>query len=260
MALLEVHTFPDGDDTSLTLFNEEWGRALAIGDDWQRLRIGIMCAVEPDVGNNLLLTRASLGISTAANDHLGSGAAEFWVGANVAGPGADINGTTWVWNPGGGVNPFYTVTTYSRIQSLGGVITGGWNAGSAGIPTTTGAVKRRWPIMVEYEKWGTNIFCGWGALNVFEGDPAQNKDFTVNQFVEAMENPSRYLCRNSNIPIGDEEVRYLGHNAFPNFDVNEATRGALVAPHVGWNKAVLGFRVYAIAAARLEPNPVPPLP
>jgi len=258
MALIEVHTFPEGNDNSLTLSNEEWGRELAIGSDWQRLRIGIMCAVEPDAGNNLPFARLSLGCSTAANDHLGSAAANLWIGGQLAGNALSLNGATWAWNAGGGVNPFYTVSLWTRLQSLAGVISGTFNAGSAAIPTTTGAVSRRWPMFIELEKKGTSMYSGLAAFNIFEGNPIQDKDYDVPAFIAAMEHATAYVATGGNsLPIDGDTVTNLGYTIFPNYDVNAAAQGEVIAPHVGWNKAGYGFRIYTLAVARLEPNPTP---
>lgn len=257
MALIESIVFPGGVDQCLTLFNEEWGRTLAIGDDWTRLRIGLLCSVEPNGASNIPTARLSVGMSSAANMHLGSAAAGLWYGFNVGGGSASLSGATWVYGAGGG-NPYYHCDAFTRIRSLAGALSGTFNAGAASVPTTGGLVVRRWPVFVELEKVGTTMVVGAAMINLSEGDPTIRAaySYTLADMILALEDGTLFIATGSNsVNIGSTFCHNLGSTTFAAHPTNAAVHGETDSVHIGWNKGAFGFRVYAVGVSRLEPTP-----
>ena len=81
-------------DKYLTLANEEWVRTLAIGNDWNKLRLGLLLAVTPNGTNPLGGTALMLGLCSGKTNPYGAASTTNFVGAGLHGsaPGVTITG------------------------------------------------------------------------------------------------------------------------------------------------------------------------
>jgi len=247
MAIIFEETFSDGPDKGLVLSNEEWGRALQIGSDWTRIRMGMLVAMEPDGINNLSGAQFRFGFSTAANDHLGSLAAKLWYGAVLNGGSSTINylGGNYTYSNNSG-NSHYAVTNLPRVRALDGVLSGSSNSGSYYIPTLNNN-KRRAPICVQLKKSGTAMIASPRCPPSGAGSPI---DFTLADLLATMEDPTddavttTLPCRGINLTGS--------WTSFADYPDHAAAYGEIVAPHIGWNKTVAKLHVYAVVVSRFE--------
>mgnify|MGYP003377941999 CR=1 FL=1 len=94
-------------DKYLTLANEEWVRTLAIGNDWNKLRLGLLLAVTPDGTNPLGGTALMLGLCSGKTNPYGAASTTNFVGAALHGstPGATTGTLSYVAGAG---NPYFT--------------------------------------------------------------------------------------------------------------------------------------------------------
>lgn len=244
MALIGTTTFDDGADKYLELSNEEWGRAIAILGDWNKLRVGMMCAIVPDGTNNLLGAQMRFGMSTSKSDHLGSLSANLWYGITFASNGITLLGGTLTYNAASGF-PWFEANLVGCVRSLDSVLSGVEAAGDYAIPATTGSTLRRWPVVVEFEKSGTNlIVVGWGVNN--PGAPFTETDFTLNEFIEMFSsNPLQPAIAGNNLAG-------MSSNTFADHTTNAGIHGQTVAVHIGWNKVSTPLRVYAVGVSRIS--------
>jgi len=247
MAIIFEETFSDGSDKGLVLSNEEWGRALQIGSDWTRIRMGMLVAMEPDGVNNLSGAQFRFGFSTAANDHLGSLAAKLWYGAVLNGGSSTINylGGSYTYTANSN-NSYYATVNLPRVRALNGTLSGSSNSGTYYIPTLNNN-KRRAPICVQLKKSGTTMIVSPRCPPSGAGSPV---DFTLADLLATMEDPTddavstTLLCRG---------IGLTGSwTSFADYPDHAAAYGEIVAPHIGWNKTVAKLHVYAVVVSRFE--------
>ena len=133
-------------DKYLTLANEEWVRTLAIGNDWNKLRLGLLLAVTPDGTNNLGGTALMLGVCSGKTHPYGAASTTNFVGAGLHGstPGGPTGTLTYVAGAG---NPYFTSGGSSTASRVGGDLVGGAGAATPFVLTAnTGSTQRRSPV------------------------------------------------------------------------------------------------------------------
>jgi hypothetical protein len=247
--LIASETFADGPAKYLALNNEEYGREIAIGSTWIRIRVGAMIQLEADGTNNILTGSLRMGISSSKSDHAGNATPSFWLGGLWNSTGADLNGSTWAYTAAGG-NPHFRGGGAVRAQILAGIITAALGAGTPALPTNTGTVKRRWPLLLELRKSGTNIIVALAVFNA-PSDAISANDFTHAQFLEMMLNPSDGT---SGVwpTINGIALNNFGASTFGNYPTNAGVHGEVDAVQFGWNKVLTAMRLFSIAVVRFE--------
>jgi hypothetical protein len=159
MPNISSRTFSTGADKCVELANNEYLRTMAIGNNWTRIRVGILAALQPNGTNNIASCRLLLGLCSGKSNPYGAAATTNFIGARIIGKAAGDGTATY--NAGGG-NPYFLDTDPgfpAAVRKVGGVITTvqesvGFSA--AGITTTTGALQRRSPFFVEIVKGSPN--------------------------------------------------------------------------------------------------------
>jgi hypothetical protein len=247
MAIIYQETFSDGPDKGLVLSNEEWGRALQIGSDWTRIRMGMLVAMEPDGVNNISGAQFRLGFSTAANDHLGSLSAKLWYGAVLNGGSSTINyaGGSYTYTANSN-NSYFATANLPRVRALNGALSGSSNSGTYYIPTLNNN-KRRAAICIGLKKSSTTLVSaprcppsGAGAI----------VDFTLADLLATMEDATDDAV----VPtLACKGINLTGSStSFSSYPDHAAAYGEIVAPHIGWNKTVAKLHVYAVVISRFE--------
>lgn len=184
MALIDLITFSDGDDKYLELAGESWGRQLAIGTNWNRIRVGIMCHLVGDPGTTLLGALFMLGFSNGANQHALSQTASLWYGPALGSSAANYSGGSWAYNAGSG-NPYFSIshTSTGFFRIVNGVITRSAGSSTSIVPTSTG-LARRWLLFSEIARDGTAGKMGFASGATFSGF---NQDYLRASFLDGME-------------------------------------------------------------------------
>lgn len=245
---IEEITFGDGPDKCLTLANEEWGRRLAVGSSWTRLRIGILFHLLNDGTNNFTTASIRVGMSPSKTVHIGQSNPSLWYGC-FFGTTQGFTGDTFTYAAGGG-NPHTRGAGLTRMRMLAGVATTGNNGGVPDFPLDNGAVIRKWPVVVELRKSGTSLIVSGNSFNNL-GDAAAALTYTRAQLLDAMLNPVDLSTGAANLPIGSQSLTAGGATTFTNYTTDAGVHGELTAVHIGWNKAATPMRVFEIAASRL---------
>lgn len=242
MALIDVTTFGDGDDKYLEIVNEEYGRKLQIADNWTVLRIGAMLNIVPDSTNDLAGSHLRFGISTDRDDHIGSLTADLWYGIGFGTQSINLTGASLIYNAGAGTPYFAATSGTARLKALVGVLSGTGTAGTYALPTTTGSTLRRWPLVVRFEKSGTDLIVNFWGMNV--NTLVASDDFTQNEFIDMFDSPDLAPT------IGGFSLTSGGSTTFANYPTDATAQGEVIAIQLGWNKVSTPLRIYAVGAAR----------
>jgi hypothetical protein len=255
MALIDLITFGDGDDKYLQLANESWGRQLAIGSDWTRLRVGIMAHIFTDVTTSLAGAFLALGFSNGANQHALSQNASLWYGQAWGGTSSGgYGGGTWGYNAGSG-KPYWSAggtSSHGTYRIVNGVITRIYG-GNHIIPNHEG--NRRWLFFAEISRITTTLRVGSACNNTFTGF---NNDYSRVRFLEAMENGSANISNatGSQLSIPNEGGFSIQHSSssngsFADFVQAELDHGPINSVDIGWSLASHPLRVFMVAVSRL---------
>lgn len=251
MSTIYQETFATGTDKALVLSNEEAGRALEIGSDWTRIRIGCLIAIEPVGTANITNGQVRFGLSSAAGDHFGSQAADHWYGYAAGGLGDNYTGGTWTYTAGGGY-PYFESQEGIMCSIVNGAFYGVSalnNGNDFAICTTTGTANRRFPFFIEYKKVTTTIVAACYAF-----DPvASSHDFLLSEVITTMEDSTDYSPGGALLmPCGGVNLIALVTRTFANYTANAALYGEIDSVQFGFNKAFNPFRLYSVIVARYE--------
>lgn len=110
----------------LSLLNEEMLRPLAIGSDWNALRISLLIRIQ-DIGVTLNAFRLAVGVCSGNTYGAGSSNCRHWLGATI---GDAVSASGGSYNIGGGY-PFYGVMGRSAGKKIGST----WTVTNSGIGT-----------------------------------------------------------------------------------------------------------------------------
>jgi hypothetical protein len=179
MANISSRVFSDGTKKLLSLSNGEYKRGISVGNNWTRLRVGILVAQNPNGVLNLTSgTRFILGICSGQTYGFGGGANTVnAIGVNVT--GRSFGGNNWWFTYNGGTTPSYSgaggVGFYNKVGSTLSEF-GGNATPPLVMPSTTGTVQRRFPLYLEVQKGSPDYTAS------FWHSPVADEDYTVSAF------------------------------------------------------------------------------
>jgi len=231
MALIADKTFVllPTTDRYLSINGEEWVRKLIIDDDWDRLRVGFMCAIVPDGTNNLISATLQVGLCNNTTDTLRTAVTQNGFFNLIT-----SENQTLTYNAGGG-NPYFTIpssTTGKRLASNTTLISA--DATDHYITTTTGSIQRRTPLYIDFSKSG-------GFVKLFRWETASfvQQDYSINQFLDGMQQTNEPLV-GGNQMAASSQISIL---------IIEAA-GVLNTLSFYWNKLGFAFEIYAVSIYR----------
>jgi hypothetical protein len=224
-------------DKYLTLPNEEFVRTLAIGTDWNKIRLGVLLAVTPDGTNNLGGVALMLGVCSGKTNPYGAASTTNFVGAalHTSNPG----GTTGTLNYGAGSgNPYFSSGGSWPATRVGaGLVAGTGAAVSFILTSNVGSTQRRSPLYVDIQKGTPNYTITRWVPDLSQG-PFQSGDCSPANFLTSLEVPTP-TWQNINLTSSSAAL------------AASETPGALDTFDLFWNKAAFPLEVYAIAAYRM---------
>jgi len=227
MAIIIQRVFATDTKKGISLGNEEWVRGLTIGTNWSRLRIGILCAANPDGTNNINGCSYALGVCSGTSNPFGAAST-----ANFIGGGRSAGVLTYTAGAG---NPYYTVTSTTTLRRVG-AITSTSGVGTLAFASTVGAVQRRWPFYVDVVKGSPN----YTVLGYHYDQTTPATTFSINSFLDATEQVSA-------VPnLSGTLLATLLNSAVA---CDEST-GVFDTVDFFWNKSLYPVEVYALAVAR----------
>lgn len=248
MSAIILNTFATGADKALQLGNEEWGRLLQIGSTWNRIRIGIMCNLDPDGTNNISAGSLRIAATNGVDKHVGSGTGQLAYGV-IFGSSSNppvLTGGTFTYNAGGG-DPYFSYPGYSAFKNVNGgaLVFGSSNATARAMFASTGAVKRRSVLFVDLEKSGTSLLVRGNSLLVTS---LGNADYTFSHFDQALADAGT-----GNINVNGVTHTGISLATFTGHDTDVGTYGPLNSIHVGWSKGTPTFlNVYVVKVYRFS--------
>lgn len=224
-------------DKYLTLPNEELVRTLAIGSDWNKIRLGVLLAVTPDGTNNLGGTALMLGLCSGKTNPYGAATTTNFVGAALH--GSAPGGTTGTLNYGAGSgNPYFSSGGSWAAGRVGaGLISGAGAASSFILTSNVGSTQRRSPVYVDIQKGSPNYTITRWLPDLSQG-LFQSGDCSPATFLTSLE-VSTPTWQNINLTSSSGAV------------AASETPGVLDTFDLFWNKAAFPLEVYAIAAYRM---------
>ena len=189
MAAISSRTFvSDGVKKCLSISNGEYKRGLSIGNNWTKLRIGMLVAQNPNGTSNLTSgTRFILGMCSGQTYGFGGGANTVnAVGVNFTGRSFSSNNWNFTYimtgvgacYEGSGGTGFYT--------KVGAIITdfGGDAGARVVVPATTGSLQRRYALYVQVEKGSPNytVYSVTTPVSI-----AASSDYSVSDFESGLQ-------------------------------------------------------------------------
>ena len=225
-------------DKYLTLANEEFVRTLAIGNDWNKIRLGLLLAVTPDGTNHLTGTALMLGLCSGKTNPYGAASTTNFVGAALH--GSTPGGTTGTLSyAAGSGNPYFSSGGTWAAARVGTGLTSGAAAATSFILTSNvGSTQRRSPVYVDIQKGSPNYTITRWLPDLSQG-LFQSGDCSPATFLASLEVPTP-TWQNINLTSSAGVV------------AASETPGALDTFDVFWNKTAFPLELYALAAYRMS--------
>lgn len=225
-------------DKYLTLANEEWVRTLAIGNDWNKLRLGLLLAVTPNGTNPLGGTALMLGLCSGKTNPYGAASTTNFVGAGLHGSAPGVTTGTLSYAAGAG-NPYFSSGGSWPASRVGGnVIAGAGDATAFILTANAGTTQRRSPVYVDIQKGSPNYtITRW--VPVSSQGQFQTGDASAAEFLAGLEVPTPTWL-NINLTSSGGTV------------AASETPGTLDTFDLFWNKSAFPLEVYALAAYRMS--------
>jgi len=154
MAVIAQHVFGGVTYPYITLENEEIVRPLAIGTNWNSLRIVVQCAARVVGTSDILNTSLIVGVCSGVGATWGSPTTTNFAGMTFTGNGATYYTWTYVANSG---NPTLSFANMSGIKKVGSVITlSAAQATNTYVPVADQGLARRGLLAFTLTKGATN--------------------------------------------------------------------------------------------------------
>lgn len=216
-------------DKYLALSSEEWVRTLTIGSTWDQLRVGLMVAMTPNGTTDTLSATLQIGVCSGSTNTLRTPLTTNGYFSLIT-----SEATTLTYNAGAG-NPYHVVTSSQagrRVAATTTLITN--DTADHYIATNTGAIQRRTPIYVDFQKTAALIkFYRWQTASFVQ------QDYSRAQFLDGMQ-ISGTPTVGGNLMVVSSQITQIFSEA----------AGGLDTISVYWNKAGFPLEVYAISAYR----------
>jgi hypothetical protein len=224
-------------DKYLTLANEEFARTLAIGTDWNKIRLGVLLAVTPDGTNNLASSALVLGVSSGKTNPYGAASTTNFVGGAFHGAGGTPTATlTYAANSG---NPYYSSAGTGPFARVGTTLSNGTgNAVAFLIAANNGSIQRRSPLYVDIQKGSPNF-------TVIRWTPQTSQS----QFLTADCSPAEFLA---SLELATPTWGGISLTTSNSTVAASEAPGTLDTFDFFWNKSLFALEVYALAAYRMS--------
>ncbi len=228
-----------GNELYLTLSNEEFVRSLSIGNNWTKLRIGIMVAQTPDGTNNLVSCTLTMGMCSGTVYPFNSANTVNWVGVSIPGN----LGSTLTYTAGSG-NPYFAAgfSYYGKKVGSSTSFTPAGN-GALTISSNTGALQRRTPIYLDIEKASPN----YKLLAFSTLLSSTNVDVSFMSFLDGCEQ-----AFNATPTITGVTFISSSSAGSPLQVATSEAAGPFDTFSFFWSKTLFPMEVYAIAAYRAQ--------
>lgn len=234
-AQLGQRTFASGPQTYLALKSDEYIRQLSIKNNWTKIRIGVLLAI--DGTGDINWSDWGFGICSYPYGML-SWTCPIWYGFT---PTVIANNTTLSYVAG--TAPYYNcpgnISRYREGQTDSAVTSSG---ASAYIATNTGTPQRRSLLVLEATKSAGNLAINmWGTLATAQAQV----DFTYANMLEAISGtPGALPTIAGATPLANWSP------GSQTLAVTEAVTGPWDAVSVFWNKADYALEIYGVAVYR----------
>jgi hypothetical protein len=210
---------------------------LAIGNDWNKIRLGVLLAVTPDGTNNLGGTALMLGVCSGKTNPYGAVSTTNFVGValHTSTPGGTTGTLTYAAGAG---NPYFTSGGAWPASRVGSNLFSGTGDGTPLLLTSNvGSTQRRSPVYVDIQKGSPNYTITRWTPASSQGQ-FQTADCSPAAFLAALEVPTPTWV-NLNLTSSSAAL------------AASETPGVLDTFDLFWNKAAFPLEVYAIAAYRM---------
>jgi hypothetical protein len=252
MATIITRNFAAGSAKALALVNEEFVRKLKFGDNWSKIRLGILCAIKPlstdYATSNIPPIDFCFGLCKGANaiaDTIGLSrhtqtTPTEWVGARLSGDGsAPQNATGFTYNAGSG-NPYYS-TVFSGVVARNSTANVRQASASTNpiIPVAESGTNRRAILLIELERGAPNY-----TLRTYTPTSAMNSvDFTPGSLSLALDQ----VTFNQSISVQGNTLNKSSDNSF----AYSPGSNPLDTLSLYWSSALFQLEVYAIGARKV---------
>ncbi len=241
MAIIGTRAFNLIEDKYLTLANEEYLRPLSIGNNWSKLRLGLMLALSPNGTSSLTGCSLVVGVCSAAtpfNTTGGYAAASTgnFIGVDIVTDGGGAGPGTLSYNAGAG-NPYYSTLYSGARRRVGTTDTFVAAANSThAVTQNTGTLQRRTLLYVEITKGSPNYTVKYYAAN---GALAM-QDFSERDFLDGLEQ--------AGTPVVNTQTMFASSAMAVACD---ETAGVFDTVNLFWNRTTYPLELYALAAFRI---------
>jgi len=225
-------------------FSGEYLRQFRILNQWQRIRLGVLCAITPDGTSSITDVPLVLGICTG-NQGVGNWWTPYFVGASLIGPYVTISARTATWNQNTN-NPYYSFTagqSFKKLETTLSAIT--TLSATNGVPAFTGWFKRRAAYYIDIIK--SLGGSGAGTVTVYGPNAAAVQSFDAR--------PDHFLAGldAAGIPVVNGQTYVsLGSTAV---NLSEAL-GPLDTFNLLWTRQAFPLEISAMGASVVYANEV----
>lgn len=158
MSVIYARNFATGTQNYLNLTVNDYLRPISISNNWNRIRIGMLCALGTvyETTFNIRNCSAALGISSGIRNSIGVQAPSHFIGTSFPQIPATSTTGSFTYNAGTAGNSYYTTTGFSATKYTAGVLSSA-SVGSftTAIPSNTtlgGALARRGIYILDISK------------------------------------------------------------------------------------------------------------
>lgn len=248
MPVIYSRTFATGQQQYLSLSNDSFTRQLTIGSNWNRIRIGILCAL-PTINENAWGIRSGvfgLGICNGASSGGSAQAPAHQFGWYVGGYPSYTTPTLWTYNAGSAGNSYFSNAAFFVHKVAAGVVTtatvGSFTTTIPSNTTLGGALARRGLFIVDINK--SALISGNMTMGASSGAVAHMAlDLASTDLYQALEwvstAPVIQGTALTNLALGNSLA------------FNETTNGMLDTVFLFWNLYAFPLQLYELAVYRV---------
>jgi hypothetical protein len=245
-AIITQRTFSYVPDKILQL-SGEYLRQFRFSNSWIRIRLGVLCAITPDVsedGNTLYSINDCtfvLGVCSGTNSFANpTGYVNTFVGASIIGMSGAGGGARLATIATNGSNPYYTFTAGKIIKTVENVTTSlASTSAMLGVPANTGVIKRRAAYYVDIARGVAGT--GAATINVYgpSGPDAQaNFDTRPSEFLACLDQQGAPVLNGVALPWVASFVTTIGEEF-----------GALDTFNLAWTRSMFPLEISALGAS-----------
>ena len=227
---------------NVLLIAGEYLRQFKNTNQWQRIRIGVLCAMTPDSTNNITDCGFFLGICTG-NVGMGSWFTPYFVGASLIGTSTAAATRTMTYNANTN-DPYYSFSAGHSFKKIETTLTAiASTTATVGFPAFTGWRKRRAPFYVDI----TKTLGGSGAATVTVYGLASgnvNQDYRPDHFMAGLDAFGTPICNGVTLTVLATTSTTVGEEM-----------GPLDTFNLVWTRTQFPLEVSALGASVVFSNP-----